>query len=77
MAQIAAKARRAEPSPLFAHRARPTPLKCENAYPVLALGEETAAQAVGGSIVWAFRRFEKPRSQEMSARGYALHSVCR
>ena len=27
-------------------------------------------------IVWAFRRLKKPRSREMSARGYALHSVC-
>ena len=43
-------------SPLFAHRARPTPLKCKNEYLVLALEEETAAQAVVGSIVWAFRR---------------------
>ena len=27
------------------------------------------------SIVWVFRRLKKPRSHEMSARGYALHSV--
>ena len=33
-------------------------------------------QAVVGSIVGAFRRFKNPRSQEMSARGYALYSVC-
>ena len=65
----------AEPSPLFAHRARLTPLKCENEYMVLALVEETAVQAVVGSIVWAFRRLKKPRSREKSARGYALHSV--
>ena len=32
----------------------------------------TAAQAVVGSIVWAFRRLEKSRSSEMSARGYAV-----
>ena len=32
-------------------------------------------QAVVGSIVWAFRRLKKPRSREMSVRGYALHSV--
>ena len=32
-------------------------------------------QAVVGSIVWALRRLKKPRSREMSARGYALHSV--
>ena len=62
----------AEPSQLFAHRARPTPLKCKNDYMMLALGEETAVQ---GSIVWAFRRLKKPRSREMSPRGYALHSV--
>ena len=28
---------------------------------VRALGEETAVQAVVGSIVWAFRRLKKPR----------------
>ena len=43
---------------------------------MLALGEETAVQAVVVSIVRAFRRLKKPRCQEMSARGYALHSVC-
>ena len=71
MPQLAGNAHWAEPSPLFAHRARPTPLKCENEYPVLPLGEETAVQAV----VWAFRRLKKSRRREMSARGYALHSV--
>ena len=76
MAQLAGNAHWAEPSPLFAHRARPTPLKCKNEYPVIPLGEETAVQAVVGSIVWAFRGLKKPRSREMSARGYALHSVC-
>ena len=40
-----------EPSPLFAHTARPTPLKCKNEHLVLALEEETAIQAVVGSIV--------------------------
>ena len=40
------------------------------------LGGETAVQAVIGSIAWAFRRLKKPRSLEMSARGYALHSLC-
>ena len=73
---MAGNAQWAEPSPLFANRARPAPLKCENEYLVLPLGEETAVQAVVGSIVWAFRRLKKPRSREMSARGYALHSVC-
>ena len=63
----------AEPSPLFAHRARLTPLKCKNEFLMLAMGEETAVQAVVG---WAFRRLKKPRCQEMSTRGYALHSVC-
>ena len=43
---------------------------------MLALGEETAVQAIVGSIVWAFRRLKKPRCRGMSARGYALHSVC-
>ena len=75
MAQFAGSAHWAELSPLFAHRARPTPLNCKNEYLVLALGEETAAQAVVGSIVWAFRRLKKPISREMSARRYALHSV--
>ena len=42
---------------------------------MLAL-EETAAQALVGSIVWAFRKLKKPKSREMSACGYALHSVC-
>ena len=61
---------------MFAHKARLTPLKCKNEYLVLTLGEETAVQAVVGSIVWAFRRLKKPRCREMSARGYALYSVC-
>ena len=65
MAQLAGSAHWAEPSPRFAHRARPTPLKCKNEYPVLPLGEETAVQAVVGSIVWAFRRLKKPRCREM------------
>ena len=45
-------------------------------YLVLQLGEETAVQSVVGSIVWAFLRLKKPRSREMSARGYALHRIC-
>ena len=79
MDQFAENAHWAEPSPLFAHRARPTPLNCINdylVYVVLAQVEETAAQAVVGSIVWTFHRLKKPRCQEMSARGYALHSIC-
>ena len=59
MAQFAGSVH--EPSPLFAHRARPTPLKCKNEYPVLALGEETAVQAVVGFIDWAFRRLKKAK----------------
>ena len=43
---------------------------------MFASAEKTAAKAVVGSIVWAFRRLKKPKSGEMSARGYALHSVC-
>ena len=60
---------------MFAHRTRLTPLKCEIEYLLLALGEETAVQAVVGSIVWGFRRLKKLRCREMSARGYALNSV--
>ena len=43
---------------------------------MLALGQETAVQAIVGSIVRAFRRLKKPTSREISARGYALYSVC-
>ena len=31
---------------------------------------------VVGALVWAFRRLKKSRNREMSARGYALRSVC-
>ena len=55
---------------------RRAPLECKNEYLVLVLGEETEAQAVVGSIVWAFRWLKEPSNQEMSARGFALHSVC-
>ena len=75
MAQSTGSAHWAESSPLFAHRARPTPLKCKSEYLVLSLGEETVVQTVVVSIVWAFCRLKKPRCREMSARGYALHSV--
>ena len=51
VAHFVENAHLAEPSPLFARMARPTPFKCENDYPVLALGEETAVQVVVGSIV--------------------------
>ena len=56
-------------------RTRPTPLKCKNEYLVLALGEETAVKELVGCIVWEFRRLKNPRCRDMSARGYALHSV--
>ena len=46
-----------------------------NEFLVFELEEETAAQAVVGAIVCAFRRLKKPRSREMSVSGYALHSV--
>ena len=58
MAQFAGIAHWAEPSLLFAHGARPTPLNCKIEYMMLAIGEETAVQAVVGSIVWAFRRLK-------------------
>ena len=63
------------PTPRITHitHTKYTPFKRKNGYPVLALGEKTAVQAVVGPIVWAFRGLEKPRSREMSARGYALH----
>ena len=67
---LAGNAHWAESAPLFAHS------NCKIEYLVLALGEETAVQAVVGPIVWAFRRLKKPRNQEISARGAALHSVC-
>ena len=51
-AQLLSEYMKAEPSPLFVHRARPTPLKCKNEYLVFTLGDETAVQAVVGSIVW-------------------------
>ena len=76
VAQFFGNAHWAEPSPLFVHRARPNPLECQNEYLLFALGEEIAVQAVVGSIVWAFRRVKNPRRREMSARIYALHSVC-
>ena len=76
MAQFAGNAHLAEPSPLFAHKARRTPLKCKNVYLVLALGEETAVQAVVGSTVWAFRRLRKAKVSGMSAGSDALYSVC-
>ena len=45
-------------------------------YLVFSLEKETAVQAVVGSVVRAFRRPKKPRCRQMSARSYALNSVC-
>ena len=76
MAYFAGNARWAESSTLFAHRVRCNPLNCRKLVPGACTREGIAAQAVVGSIVWVFRRLKKPRSREMSARAYALHSVC-
>ena len=54
----------------------PQSTQVQKRVPGVRMLEETAAQTVVGSIVWAFRRLKKPRSREMSARSYALHSVC-
>ena len=50
---------------MSAQRERPTPFKCKSEYMVLALGEDTAVQAIVGFIVWAFRRLKKPRFREV------------
>ena len=42
----------------------PVSLNCKNEYLVLALGEETAVQAVVGSIVWVFRSLKKTKDAE-------------
>ena len=39
---------------------------------MIPLGEETAVQAIVGSIVWAFRRLKKTKESEDER----LHSVC-
>ena len=57
-------------------RPPPTPLNCKNEYPVLALLEETAVQAVVGFYHLGILEAQETRRPEMSARGYALHSVC-
>ena len=44
-------------------------------YLEFAQGTDTAAHAVVGSIVWAFRRLKKLRNRKMRARSYAFHSV--
>ena len=44
---------------------------------IIQKGEmESCVQVVVGSIVWGFRRLKNPSCREISARGYALHSVC-
>ena len=48
MAKLTENANQADPSPL-SYRALPSPLNCKNEYLVLALGMETAVQAVVGS----------------------------
>ena len=63
-------------APSLGWRARPRPLKGKNEYLVLALRKKFPAKAVVGFIIWAFRRLKNPRCREMSARGYALHSIC-
>ena len=47
-----------------------------NRVPGAYTGEETAVQAVVGSIAVAFRRLKKPRYREMSTRRQAFYSVC-
>ena len=42
--------------PFWAFLLRPSGLNCKNEYLELALGEETAVQAVVGSIIWEYRR---------------------
>ena len=75
MAQFAGSADWAEPLPLFAHRARPTLLKCKNDYQVLPMGEETAVQAVVGSIVWAF--YHERVGEDIQGRFYELSRLYR
>ena len=79
MAQLAGNAHWAEISSLFASsldwRARLTSLDCKSEYLVFALSEETAAQAVVNSIIWAFSSGSQAQSREMNARSCAFHSV--
>ena len=51
-------------------KARSSPLKFRIEYLVLALGKETAAHTVVGTVVSS----QMPTSREMRARGYALHA---
>ena len=61
-----------ETSPLFAPslgwKARPSSPYCKNEYLGLALGEETAAQAVVGSIVWASGKLKKTKGRYRTIR---------
>ena len=56
-------------------RVHHSPFSCKNRYLMFALWKKTAAQAIVGSIDWAFRWLEKPRNRDISARSYALRSV--
>ena len=67
MAQFAGSAHWAQLSPLFAHGVRPSPLNCENEHLLLALGAKSAAHAVVGSIVWAFRWLKDLGDERASA----------
>ena len=68
LAQLTGNDLCADYSPMFApslgRKARLSPLNCKNEYLVLALGEETAVQAVVGCIVWVFRRLKTPSQDE-------------
>ena len=48
---------------MFAHT-RPSLFNCKNEYLVLALGKESAIQAVVWPIVWAFRKARKAKESE-------------
>ena len=64
------------PPPRLTWRAGSNPLNCKIQNEGFALWEETAAQAVVGSIVWAFGELKKPRCLEMCAGSHELLSVC-
>ena len=53
----------------------PSPLNRKIEYLVFALEEETAAEAVVGSIIRAFRRLKNGMSQKMSACSYTFHNA--
>ena len=45
----------------IAPSARPASFKCKKESLVLTMGKETAAQAIVGSIVWAFSQAQKTK----------------